>query len=154
MLTPPRVRSLRRENASRQMTLKIKRQAEKSSVTSLKETTRSVVDTETAFDPSFLLQIRGLAAAGLTPSSALALITQLIAETPEASKETMDRIKMVDKLLNTARAMMETRLKNDEAAAIAARLDEMELFIEKLAIQKAGEPNQCREIRDDRGDRE
>ncbi len=152
MLTPPRVRSLRRENTSRQMTLKIKRQAEKSSVTTLKETKRSVVDTETAFDPSFLLQIRGLATAGLTPSSALALITQLIAETPEASKETMDRIKMVDKLLNTARAMMETRLKNEEAAAIAARLDEMELFIEKLAIQKAGEPNQCREIRDNRSD--
>ncbi len=59
---------------------------------------------------------------------------------------------MVDKLLNTARAMMETRLKNEEAGAIAARLDEMELLMGKLAIQKAGEPNQCREIRDDRGD--
>jgi hypothetical protein len=132
------------------MTLKIKRQAEKSSVTTLKETKRSVVATQTAFDPSFLLQIRGLAAAGLTPSSALALITQLIAETPEASKETMDRIKMVDKLLNTARAMMETRLKNEEAAAIAARLDEMEILMERLVMQKAAEPNTVGETWDDR----
>ena len=50
--------------------------------------------------------------------------------------------------------MMETRLKNEEAAAIAARLDEMEILIGKLATQQAGEPNQCREIRDDLGDRE
>ena len=136
------------------MNLKRKRQTEKSSAASIEEATKPPTNGDTQFDPSFLLQIRALAAAGLTPSSALALITQLIAETPEASKETMDRIKMVDKLLNTARAMMETRLKNEEAAAIAARLDEMELFIERLAIQRAGEPNQCREIRDDRGDRE
>jgi len=134
---------------SSQMALKIKRPTGKSSPASLEEAIEPAVDTETQFDASFLLQIRELAAAGLTPSSALALITQLIGEAPEASKETMDRIKMVDKLLNTARAMMETRLKNEEAAAIAARLDEMEAIIEKIAIQKASEPNQCREIRDD-----
>ncbi len=103
------------------------------------------------FDPSFLSQIQELAASGLTPSSALSLITKLIAEAPGASKEAMERIKMVDKLLNTARAMMETRLKNEEAAAISAKLDEMELLIEKLAIQRAGEPNQCVEVRDGRG---
>jgi hypothetical protein len=131
------------------MTLKRKRQTEKCSAASIAEVTQPATNAETQFDPSFLLQIRELAAAGLTPSSALVLITQLIAETPEASKETMDRIKMVDKLLNTARAMMETRLKNEEAAAISARLDEMEATIEKIAIQKAGEPNQCSEIRND-----
>jgi hypothetical protein len=136
------------------MNLKTKPQTEKSSATPSENATKPATEAEIQFDPSFLLQIRGIAAAGLTPSSALALITQLIAETPEASKETMDRIKMVDKLLNTARAMMETRLKNEEAAAIAARLDEMEILIEKFTIQKAGEPNQCREIRDDRGGRE
>jgi len=134
------------------MTLKRKRQTEKSSAASFEEETKPATNADTQFDPSFLLQIRELAAAGLTPSSALALLTQLIAETPEASKETMDRIKMVDKLLNTARAMMETRLKNEEAAAISARLDEMELLIEKLSIQKIGEPNQCHEIRDNRSD--
>jgi hypothetical protein len=132
------------------MTLRRKRQIEEVPKVSLPDAKKPAISAETQFDPSFLLQIRELASAGLTPSSALALITQLIAETPEASKETMDRIKMVDKLLNTARAMMETRLKDEEATAIAARLDEMELLIEKLAIQKAGEPNQYREIRDDR----
>ena len=134
------------------MTLKRKRQTEEPSAVSLEEANQTALDMEPQFDPAFLAQIRDLATSGLNPSSALILITQLIAETPEASKETMDRIKMVDKLLNTARAMMETRLKNEEAAAIAARLDEMELLMGKLAIQKAGEPNQCREIRDDRGD--
>jgi hypothetical protein len=132
------------------MTLKRKPQTEKSSAASIEGPTKPATDTETQFDPSFLLQIKGLAAAGLTPSSALALITQLIAETPEASKETMDRIKMVDKLLNTARAMMETRLKNEEAAAIAARLDEMEILIEKLAAEKVVEPMTVGETWDDR----
>jgi hypothetical protein len=132
------------------MTLKIKRQREKASVTSLDLLDRPTAETETSFAPSFLSQIRELATAGLNPSSALALITQLIAETPEASKETMDRIKMVDKLLNTARAMMETRLKNEEAAAITQRLDEMELLIDKLAMQKAAQPGTKEEIWDDR----
>jgi hypothetical protein len=131
------------------MALKPKRPTEKCSAASLKEASKPAVDLETQFDSSFLIQIKELAVSGFTPSSALALITRLIAETPEASKEAMDRIKMVDKLLNTARAMMETRLKNEEAAAISARLDEMEAIIEKIAIQKAGEPNQCHEIRDD-----
>jgi hypothetical protein len=127
------------------MTLKSKRQMEKP----FEKATKPATDTETQFDPSFLLQIKELAAAGLTPSSALSLITQLIAETPEASKETMDRIKMVDKLLNTARAMMETRLKNEEAAAIAARLDEMEILVERLVAQKVAEPTKVGEIWDD-----
>ena len=127
------------------MTLKSKRQMEKP----FEQAARPALNAETQFDPSFLLQIRGLAAAGLTPSSALALITQLIAETPEASKETMDRIKMVDKLLNTARAMMDTRLKNEEAAAIAARLDEMEILMERLATEKVAEPTKVGEIWDD-----
>jgi hypothetical protein len=132
------------------MTLRIKRQTEKASVTSLERPDTSVTETETTFDPSFLSKIRELASSGQTPSSALSLITQLISEIPEAPKEAMDRIKMVDKLLNTARAMMETRLKNEEAGAIAARLDEMELAIERLGIQKAAQPGTKEEIWDDR----
>jgi hypothetical protein len=132
------------------MTLKAKRQLEISSVNLLEETRKPVAESESAFDPSFLSKIRELAASGLTPSSALALIIQLIAEIPKASKEAMDRIKMMDKLLNSSRAMMETRLKNEEAAAIAARLDEMELLIEKLAMQKAAQPGTKEEIWDNR----
>jgi hypothetical protein len=68
----------------------------------------------------------------LTAASALALITRLIAEVPGATAEKLDRIKLVDKLINTARAMMETRLKTEEAAAISARIDELENRIEKM----------------------
>jgi len=121
------------------MTLKVKRPTKKSCALLLEEPNRPATEAEIPFNPEFLSQIQDLAASGLTPSSALALITRLIAEIPEASKETMDRIKMLDKLLNTARAMMETRLKNEEAAAIGARLDEMEVSIEKLATEKAAE---------------
>jgi hypothetical protein len=131
------------------MTLRIKRQTEKASVTSLERPDTPATEAETTFDPSFLSQIRELAASGMTSSSALELITQLIAETPVASKEAMDRIKMMDKLLNTARFMMETNLKNEEAASIAARLDEMERVIEKLGIQKAAKPGTVEEIWDD-----
>ncbi len=133
------------------MTQKRKRLIEVARDAPSPEADGSATAAEAGFDPSFLAQIRELAASGLTSSSALSLITKLIAETPGASKEAMDRIKMMDKLLNTARAMMETRLKNEEAAAITAKLDEMELLIEKLAIQRAGEPNRCVEVRDGRG---
>jgi hypothetical protein len=133
------------------MALGIKRQAQKASVASLEMPDRPATEPENTFDHSFLAQIRELAASGLTPSSALELIGRLIAETLAAPKEAMDRIKVVDKLLNTARAMLETRLKNEEAAAIAARLDEMELVIEKLAVQKAAQPGTVKEVWDDSG---
>jgi hypothetical protein len=85
-----------------------------------------------SFDPDFIRGMREIAASGLNPSSALDLIVRLIAEVPAASREAMDRIKMLDKLLNTARAMMETRLKNEDAAEIAARLDQMEMRMQEL----------------------
>jgi hypothetical protein len=78
------------------------------------------------FDPGFILRMQEIAAAGLNPSSALELIIRLIAEVPAASKESMEQIKMLDKLLNTARAMMETRLKNEEAAELSSRLEKLE----------------------------
>jgi len=90
-------------------------------------------EAEPGFDPTLLNKMQELVAAGLNPSSALELIKVLIEEVPSASKEGMERLKMLDKLLNTARAMMETRLKTQEAAEIAGRLDEMELRIETLA---------------------
>jgi len=90
-------------------------------------------DLEAGFDPNLLKKMQELAAAGLNPSSALELIRLLIEEVPSASKEGMERLKMLDKLLNTARAMMETRLKTQEAAEIAARLDEIEERMETLA---------------------
>jgi hypothetical protein len=78
------------------------------------------------FDTALILRMQEIAASGLNPSSALDLIIRLIAEVPAASKESMEQIKMLDKLLNTARAMMETRLKNEEAAELSLRLEKLE----------------------------
>jgi hypothetical protein len=89
-------------------------------------------------DPSLTEQMRDIITAGLTPSSALDLLMRLIAEVPVASKESMEHIKMLDKLINTARAMMETKLKTEEAAAIAARIDELECQLEALTTSRPG----------------
>ena len=78
------------------MALNRKRQTTKAS---LEKAIITATDTEPQFDPSFLSPIRDVVASGLNPSSALELITSLIAESPRRPKETMDRIKMVDKLL-------------------------------------------------------
>lgn|GEM_PF-1287589 len=74
----------------------------------------------------------------LTAASALALISRLIGEVSAASPEKLDRIKLMDKLINTARAMMETRLKTEEAAAISARIDELENRIENMTRAREG----------------
>jgi hypothetical protein len=109
-------------------------------------------DDTASFDPAFREQIRDIARSNLTPSSALELLARLIAEVPAASKKTLEEIKMLDKLLNTARAMMETRLKNEEAAAIAARLNEMEVWIKRLVTQRVADQKRPREIWNDRTD--
>jgi len=95
-------------------------------------------ETENSFDPSFLAEFRGKLASGLTASSAVDLIAKLMAQVPAASKEGQDQIKILDKLLNTARAMMEARLKMDEAAAISARLNELETRIDDLTRKLSG----------------
>jgi hypothetical protein len=69
---------------------------------------------------------------GIDPHSALELIASLALETSSASKVKMEQIKMMDKLLNTARAMLETKLKNDEAANLALRINDLESRIAQL----------------------
>lgn len=105
---------------------------------------------ESGFDPDSIRRMRDLIGLGLTPSSALDLLIHLIGEIPTASKVDMDRLKMLDKFLNTARAMMETRLKTEEAAAIAARLDEMETRMTALAAEKAAGGDRAVEVWNDR----
>ena len=90
------------------------------------------------FDPDLVELMRNIAVSGLNPSSALDLLARLIAEVPAASKETVDRIKTMDKLINTARSMMETKLKNEEAAAITQRLDDLELLVRRVATEPSG----------------
>jgi hypothetical protein len=43
----------------------------------------------------------------------------------------MDKIKLMDKLINSARHMIETKLKTDDLPAIMKRLDEMEAQIDR-----------------------
>lgn len=107
---------------------------------------------ETSFDPAFVERIRKIAQTHFTPSSALELLARLISEVPAASKETMEQIKMLDKLLNTARAIMETRLKNEEAAAIAGKLTHLEGLMKRVAAQRAAEQSRPREVWNDRMD--
>lgn len=75
-------------------------------------------------------RINSILQSGLTPTTALDLLAGLLAELPEASKEKMERIKTMDKLMNTARAFMETRLKTDDATRIFERIEEMERRVE------------------------
>jgi len=85
---------------------------------------------------------------GLTPASALDLISLLIQEMPSASKETIERTKMLDKLLNTARALMETRLKTQEAVELAGRLRELEVRVEELAGGALIAPETSEDVQD------
>ncbi|MGC8908877.1 MAG: hypothetical protein ACP5M0_15760 [Desulfomonilaceae bacterium] len=62
----------------------------------------------------------------LTASRAIHLIAQFMAVVPHSSKEDMDRLKMLDKFLNTARALMETQLKTEDAQCLHERLDAIE----------------------------
>ncbi|MBI5249393.1 MAG: hypothetical protein HY912_07855 [Desulfomonile tiedjei] len=103
-------------------------------------------------DSAFADRIRKIAQTEFTPSSALELLAQLISEVPAASKETMEQIKMLDKLLNTARAMMETRLKNEEAAAIAGKLCQLEGWMKRIAAKRMSQQSRPREIWNDRMD--
>jgi len=103
-----------------------------------------------SFASAFSEQIRAIIGSGLTPSSALDLVMRLIAEVPTASKEAMDHIKMLDKLINTARSMIETKLKSEEAIAITLRLDELERRIDELVAVGANRSTRPEEVRDDR----
>jgi hypothetical protein len=104
-----------------------------SSTTTRRPVIRAVADaSEEATHEPLAIGAEEVLHAGLNPASALDLLARLITAAASASKDGMERIKTVDKLINTARAMLETRLKTEEAAAIASRLDELETKIEAL----------------------
>jgi hypothetical protein len=84
-------------------------------------------------DPELQAYADAMTSSGLNASVAMGFLSRLIAKVPRASKEGMERIKMMDKLLNTARAMMETKLKNEETTAINRRLDELEEWIDNIS---------------------
>lgn len=109
-------------------------------------------DPSAPFGPDLLGRMREISVSGLDPSSVLDLLARLISEAPSASKAAMDKIKMIDSLVKTARAMMETKLKHDDAAAIMKRLDEIETQMDKMEAKSATRNERLREVREDRKD--
>ena len=88
-------------------------------------------DDEISFDTELLERVSGIALSGISAASALDLMSQLLANVPDANKGEMDKIKLMDKLINSARHMIETKLKTDDLPAIMKRLDEMEAQIDR-----------------------
>lgn len=105
---------------------------------------KTVLQAPIAEVPQELSDIRAdeLLKLGLSPAAALELLGHLIVATVSASKETMERIKTMDKLINTARAVLDTKLKTEEAAAITARLDELEARLDALSRDQGREEAQ------------
>ena len=80
--------------------------------------------------------LAGLGAGGLTSDAALRVVAMLIAEAPDASRQKIDQLKIMDKLINTSRGLMETRMKTGEAEALSQKLESLENELEGLATQK------------------
>lgn len=85
-----------------------------------------------SFSEQLEAELRMLGAGGLNPPSALRFLTRLIIETASADKNRIERLKMMDKLLNTGRALMETGIRHEETAMILGRLQQLEARLEKL----------------------
>lgn len=93
--------------------------------------------TEPAFNDELLETLSGLAADGLTPEAALRVLALLIAEAPEASRQKIDQLKIMDKLLNTSRALMETRLKTGEAEELNEKVERLLEEVDMVAQTQA-----------------
>ncbi len=98
------------------------------------------------FSPDLEKQVNSIISSGLNPTSSLELLTVLVGEAPSASKEAMEKIKLIDTLVKTARSMMETRLKNEEVSAIMRRLDEIESQISLAAQRNSMRPQGVTEV--------
>ena len=85
-----------------------------------------------AFSAKLQSELRRLASTGLNPTSALRLLTHLVIESASSDKTRIEKLKMMDKLLNTSRALMETGIKHEETAIILGRLEQLEERLEQL----------------------
>lgn len=97
---------------------------------------------EGAFSGQLESELERLGASGLFPSSALRLLTFLIMESASADKAKIEKLKMMDKLLNTGRALMETSIKHEETTIILDRLEQLESRLEQLRIKGPAGPSQ------------
>jgi hypothetical protein len=103
------------------------------------------------FSEDFQSRLKEITGSGLDPASALDLIVLLISECPDAQKETMEQIKLMDKLINTAKGMIETKIKHVEAAALSARLDDMESVLDRTMAQYSNHKIETGDIDDPGG---
>jgi hypothetical protein len=74
---------------------------------------------------------------GFDPDRAMWIIVSLLAEAAEADKEKLDRIKCMDKLINSGRHIFELKIKTEEAAAVHRRLEDLELRVEQVVASAA-----------------
>lgn len=86
---------------------------------------------ESPFDPEIEEYAVRAAESGLDVNSALYLIGKLNAHVPAASKESLEKIRLMDKLLNSGRYMIETKLKNDELQRLRRRIDSLETALQE-----------------------
>lgn len=106
--------------------------ARKQSGTKLLESVETGPAEEESFSEQMRLELDRLDDSGLSPTSALRLLKSLVIESAAADKTKIEKLKMMDKLLNTARAVMETSVKHEETAIIRERLEQLEARLEQL----------------------
>ncbi len=88
------------------------------------------------FNDELIQALEALSSNGLTADGAIRVVTFLMAEAPTASRQKIDQLKIMDKLLNTSRALMETRLKTGDAESLAEKLSQLERELADLADRK------------------
>ena len=104
----------------------------------LQEKADAIATDEVCLSDRMQQELDHLAVSGLCPSAALRLLNSLIIESAEADKSKIEKLKMMDKLLNTARAVMETSARHDEAARILERIEMLELRVDRLRRPASG----------------
>ncbi len=96
-----------------------------------------IMDAENdVFNDELILALEALSSNGLTADGAIRVVTFLMAEAPTASRQKIDQLKIMDKLLNTSRALMETRLKTGDAESLSEKLSQLERELAELADNK------------------
>jgi hypothetical protein len=90
---------------------------------------KEFMDLEAAFAPTTEAKITALSQGELTAGAGLSALTLLLGEAIQAEKIKMDRIKVMDKLLNTGKAFLEAKIKCEEVSLLTERLDRLEKFM-------------------------
>ncbi len=82
-----------------------------------------------AFSAATEEKIAALETGELTAGAGLSALTSLLGEAIHAEKTKIERIKVMDKLLNTGKALLEAKIKCEEAAVLTERLERLEKFM-------------------------